>query len=68
MTFGEAKKTFLDIHESFNDYWEMQFAWIVFTDGLCKDKTITQRQFENWGNPCTLEGFKRFNKRFKMIN
>lgn len=27
--------------------------------------TITSRQFHIWGNPCTPETFKRFNKKFK---
>jgi len=26
-------------------------AWSDFTDGLCKDGLITQKQYDNWSNP-----------------
>lgn len=65
MTKRNAIKDFLSLHFPFNDYWCMQYAWNCFIDGLCKDKVITQKQFQNWGNPCTPETFKKFNKKFK---
>lgn len=65
MTFKEAIKTFTEQNEPFNDYWEMQLQWATWIDLLCKNKVITQRQYNNWGNPCTPETFKRFNRKFK---
>lgn len=29
----------------------LQLAWQCFIDGLCKDGTITQKQYDTWGNP-----------------
>ena len=30
-------------------------AWNNFTDMLCKDGTITENQYNNWGHPRGLE-------------
>ncbi len=29
-----------------DDYCRVQLAWSIFTDGLCRDGTITQAQYE----------------------
>ncbi|MBO7731886.1 MAG: hypothetical protein J6S67_05020 [Methanobrevibacter sp.] len=65
MTFKQAKRDFINVSDSFNDYWEMQFAWSCYIDGLNRDGQITDKQLNNWGNPCTVRSFKRFNKGFK---
>lgn len=65
MTFKNAVKLFVKENEPFSDYWAMQLQWSTWTDLLCKQGTITSRQFHIWGNPCTPETFKRFNKKFK---
>ena len=46
-----------------SDYWAMQQDWEAFKDGLCRDGSITQRQADSWGNPCTPETFDRWQKR-----
>lgn len=64
MKKSEAVKSFVSSSENgFNDYYEMQQAWSFFTDGLCRDGQITLKQFENWGNPTTVEKFKSWHKR-----
>ena len=69
MTFKKAVETFASIHNGFSDYWSMQFAWSCFTDGLCKDRVITQKQWQNWGNPCTPDTFKRWNNKwYGLVN
>ena len=61
---SEAVKSFVSSSEKgFNDYYEMQQSWTFFTDGLCRDGQITLKQFENWGNPTTVEKFKSWHKR-----
>ncbi len=30
-----------------DDYCKVQFAWSCWIDGLCKNREITQRQYEN---------------------
>ena len=44
----------------------MQQAWEAFKDGLTRDGEITQRQSDNWGNPCTPETFERWNGKPEM--
>lgn len=64
MKKSDAIKDFISFAEyGFNDYYEMQQAWTFFTDGLARDGEITVRQFENWGNPCKPETFKKWHKR-----
>lgn len=64
MKKSDAIKDFISCSESgFNGYYEMQQAWIFFTDGLCRDGQITTRQFDTWGNPTTVEKFKAWHKR-----
>ena len=60
-TFRSAVDTFKSEYGRFNDYWEMQQAWEAFKDGLARDGEITQKQFDNWGNPCTPETFNKWN-------
>ena len=33
------------------DYWTLQQMWSGFTDSLCKNKQITERQWNNWVTP-----------------
>ena len=65
-TFKSAVDTFKEESGRFNDYWEMQQAWEAFKDGLARDGEITQRQSDNWGNPCTPETFARWNSKPEM--
>lgn len=65
MTFKEAVKGFIENNEPFNNYWALQLSWSAFTDSLARDNQITEKQRCNWGNPCTPENFKRFNKKFQ---
>lgn len=65
MTFKDAVKGFSEMNEPFDNYCEMQQQWAVWIDLLCKQGTITQRQFSTWSNPCTPKTFKRFNKKIK---
>lgn len=64
-TFKQAVDTFLDYapEGGWSDYWSMQQDWASFTDGLVRDGTVTDRQTGNWGNPCTPETFKSWQKR-----
>lgn len=34
-----------------NDKVAIRTAWNDYTDMLCKDGIITQRQYNTWGNP-----------------
>lgn len=65
MTKKQVIKYFLNTQSPFNDYWKMQQTWELVLDNLCKDKEITQKQRDNFGNPCTPDTFKNFNKKFK---
>ena len=64
MTYKQAVDRFVEMCNPFNDYWSMQLAWSTYVDGLCKDRDITQRQYERWCTPCTPETFKKFNHKF----
>lgn len=65
MTKKEALRQFIEMNKPFNDYWEMQLAWTCYTDGLSKDRQISEKQRTTWDNPCTPETFKKFNKKFQ---
>lgn len=56
---------FLSNFPPFSDYWSMQLQWSVVVDNLIKDKEVNPNRAEKWGNPCTPETFKSFNKKFK---
>jgi hypothetical protein len=45
----------------------MQLDWEAFVDGLVSDGTVTDRQAGNWGNPCTPETFKSWQKRNGLV-
>lgn len=64
MTKQQATNYFLEVNNPFCDYYAMQLAWQLYIDDLCMSDAITQRQRENWTNPCTPRGFKKFNKKF----
>ena len=55
MTYREAVKifreTYSDLYEEGVDYWTAQECWANFTDILCKDGTITGKQYMNWETP-----------------
>lgn len=57
MTYKEGVKLFHETTEnkyckgSGIDYWTAQLAWAMFTDSLCKDGVITQRQYSIWATP-----------------
>lgn len=62
MTQQDAKREFKNNYGTFNDYWEMQEAWTQYVDDLVADGVISETQANKWGNPCTPETFKRWNK------
>lgn len=45
------KQTYSDLYENGVDYWTAQECWANFTDILCKNGDITQKQFETWDTP-----------------
>lgn len=56
MTYREAKREFSMLYPSYKsdahkDYCRVQLAWACFTDGLCKDGRITQKQYDKWLPP-----------------
>lgn len=67
MTKSQAVKMFTEIFEPFPEYWAMQMGWTSFIDVLCAVGSITEKQCSTWGNPCTPETFKNFNKKFKGV-
>ena len=61
MTFRQAVQDFKAAGQ-WNDYYEMQQDWAAYTDGLERDGVIPEKTRSTWGNPCTPEGFKKWNK------
>lgn len=61
LSFREAVKDFKSAGK-WSDYWEMQQDWEAYKDGLERDGVITEKSRSSWGNPCTPESFKRWNK------
>lgn len=55
MTKAQAYKMFREIYsylwEEGADYWSAQEMWSFFTDSLCRDGVITQKQFATWSTP-----------------
>lgn len=58
MTKAEAMKQFreeilpaVEWRYGKNDKVAQSQAWNDFTDGLCKDKQITMKQYSSWDNP-----------------
>lgn len=51
MTYREAVKMFKESYPNKKDKPDYNFAWGVFIDGLCRDGTITKKQYENWQCP-----------------
>lgn len=55
MTYRDAvrefKEAYRDLYDNAVDYWTAQQAWAMFTDGLCKDGIITEKQWNNWETP-----------------
>lgn len=56
MTYQEAKKLFNEYYPGLSgdrDYYKKEFAWSCFVDSLCKNKEITQKQYDTW--PCPFK-------------
>lgn len=55
MTKKEAVKifreTYADLYEKEVDYWTAEVCWTNFTDMLCKNGDITQKQYDTWETP-----------------
>lgn len=56
LTKKQALIIFRDLYKDFLkknrfDYVAKREAWNNWTDGLCKDGTITSWQYENWDQP-----------------
>lgn len=61
LTFRQAVQDFKAAGQ-WNDYYEMQQDWEAYKDGLERDGMIPEKTRSTWGNPCTPEGFKKWNK------
>ena len=61
LTFRQAVQDFKTAGQ-WNDYYEMQQDWEAYKDGLERDGMIREKTRSTWGNPCTPEGFKKWNK------
>ena len=69
MTKTQAVEYFVSVNKPFHDYWAMMLAWEQFIDDLKMSDSITERQRDNWENPCTPETFKRFNNKwYGLVN
>ena len=55
MTYRQAVKQFREefhyLYEEHADYWKAHEAWSGFTDMLCKNGDITQKQYDTWSTP-----------------
>ena len=55
MTYREAvkefKMTYKNLYKNAVDYWTAQQKWAFYTDRLCKEGIITEKQFMNWATP-----------------
>lgn len=40
------------------DYCTAQYNWSCFVDSLLKNGQITDKQFNNWGNPFPVKPYK----------
>lgn len=55
MTYRQAVKifreTYVGLYEKEVDYWTAHEYWANFTDILCKNGDITQKQYDTWETP-----------------
>jgi len=55
MTYRQAikmfKETYADLYENEADYWTAHECLANFTDILCKNGDITQKQYDTWDTP-----------------
>ena len=55
MTYRDAVRQFKleyrNLWEKEVDYWTAQFEWSCYTDSLCKEGLITQKQWSTWETP-----------------
>lgn len=55
MTYREAVRNFkiynAKLYNDCVDYWIGQLCWSSYTDMLCKDGIITQKQYNTWSTP-----------------
>lgn len=56
----EFRSQFITLWLNEVDYWMAQEAWAAWTDGLCKDGQITEKQYMTWKTPF------RYGKRLKL--
>ena len=55
--------------EGVPDYPLRSTSWNDFTDSLCKDGQITNKQYENWGHPlCNYSPGELKEKRSRRLN
>lgn len=47
----EFKVAYIGLWINHADYWTAQEAWSFYTDSLCKDGLITQKQWQTWSTP-----------------
>ena len=48
---ADFKRVYKDLWENHADYWTAFEAWSTYIDSLCKDKQITQKQYNTWSTP-----------------
>lgn len=57
MTYRDAVREFKRSHrylwEMGADYWTAQLEWAIYTDNLCKEGLITEKQWNTWQTPFT---------------
>ena len=56
MTKAEAIRDFRILYKTFTNYGKgdvvaKRTEWNDYTDALCKEGLITQKQYEDWGQP-----------------
>lgn len=47
----EFREIYKELYKAGADYWTAQLAWAEFTDSLCREGRITQKQYETWKTP-----------------
>lgn len=48
---ADFKRVYKDLWENHVDYWTAFEAWSTYIDSLCKDRQITQKQYNTWSTP-----------------
>lgn len=58
MTKQQAEKDFKELYEDVlkgTDVPAKRFAWSTYTDELCKEGSITQKQYDTWDTPTFIK-------------